>query len=69
MTEPTRDSTGRRARQKALLTWLAGLLVVMGVVVLFFLERMPLPLRLLIGMGDVFAGLVLLIFVRPKFDA
>ena len=35
-----------------------------GVAVLLLLERMPLPLRLIIGFMDVFAGLGLLVLVR-----
>lgn len=68
MAEPQADFRRRLARQKRILTWLAVFLVVMGAVVLLFLQRMPLPMRLLIGLFDVLAGLVLLLFVRPKFD-
>lgn len=67
MSEPELNPLARRARQKRTLTVLAGLLIAMGIVVLFFLQRMPLPLRLMIGLGDVFAGMVLLVLVRPKF--
>lgn len=67
MSEPELNPLARRARQKRTLTVLAALLLAMGIVVLFFLQRMPLPLRLLIGLGDIFAGMVLLLFVRPKF--
>jgi protein-S-isoprenylcysteine O-methyltransferase Ste14 len=61
------DVSRQRARQKAVLTALAVLLVVMGLLVLFVLERMPAPLRMLVGLGDLFAGLVLLVLVRQKF--
>lgn len=57
----------RRARQKQTITMLAVLLIAMGCVVLFFLSRMPLPLRLIVGIGDLFAGAVLLVLVRQKF--
>lgn len=67
MSERELNPLARRARQKRTLTVLAVLLLAMGIGVLFFLQRMPLPLRLLIGLGDVFAGMVLLVFVRPRF--
>lgn len=67
MSERELNPLARRALQKRTITVLAALLLAMGIVVLFFLPRMPLPLRLLVGLGDVFAGMVLLVFVRPKF--
>jgi uncharacterized membrane protein HdeD (DUF308 family) len=57
-----------RRKQKRTLIALAVLLIVGGFVVLLFLERMPLPLRVLVGMSDVVAGLVLLVMARQKFD-
>ena len=60
-------SMARRARQKRTVAVLAALLIVGGLVVLFLLKRMPLPLRMLVGLGDVVAGCVLLVLVRQKF--
>jgi hypothetical protein len=57
----------RRARQKTTITILAGALIAGGIIVLFALKRMPLPMRLLVGLTDVFAGLTLLVLVRQKF--
>jgi len=45
---------------------LAVVLVAGGVVVLALLERMPLPLRIIVGLTDIVAGLGLLVFVRQK---
>ncbi|HUR56393.1 MAG TPA: hypothetical protein VM029_01700 [Opitutaceae bacterium] len=67
MTDPTASSVPRRARQKAGLLALGLVLIATGVVVAFLLRRIPLPLRLLIGFGDVVAGCVLLVLVRQKF--
>lgn len=66
---PDTDEPRRRlSRQKRTLTGLAVLLIVLGAVVLFFLRRMPLPLRVMVGLVDVFAGFVLLLVVRPRLD-
>ncbi|WP_414662137.1 hypothetical protein [Horticoccus sp. 23ND18S-11] len=46
---------------------LAFLLIAGGLAVLFFLQRMPLPMRILVGLIDVFAGLGFLVLVRQKF--
>jgi hypothetical protein len=61
------DPGARRARQKRTLRMLAFVLIAAGVVILFALQRMPLPLRILVGLTDVFAGLTLLVVVRQKF--
>ena len=55
-----------RARQKRTLTILAIALILVGLIVMFALERMPLPLRLMVGLTDVFAGLTILVLVRQK---
>lgn len=57
----------KRARQKTTITALAVLLIVAGAIVLPFLERIPLPLRIAVGLGDIIAGWGLLILVRQKF--
>lgn len=53
-------------QQARTLRILAGILIAGGVVVLALLERMPLPLRIIVGLTDIVAGLGLLVFVRQK---
>jgi uncharacterized protein YjeT (DUF2065 family) len=53
-------------QQARTLRLLAGILIAGGVLVLALLERMPLPLRLIVGLTDIVAGLGLLVFVRQK---
>lgn len=48
---------------------LATALACGGLVVLAFLSRIPLPLRLAIGLGDLIAAAVLFLVVRQKFGA
>jgi len=64
---PIPDPTRQRARQKRILVMLATVLIVAGLLLLFVLERVPLPLRILMGLGDLVAGAVLLVVVRQKF--
>jgi hypothetical protein len=66
--DPQSKNNARRIRQPRTIVVLAALLVVGGLIVLFTLDRMPLPMRLLVGLTDVFAGLTLLILVRQKFS-
>ena len=61
------DIDPQRARQKRTIVVLALALVIGGLTVLFLLKRMPLPMRMLVGLTDVIAGLVLLVVVRQKF--
>ena len=61
-------TTDPRARQRRMLLMLAPALIVGGLVVLIFLTRMPLPLRILVGLTDIVAGCVLLLVVRQKFS-
>lgn len=65
---PARPASEPRlsAQQRRTLRILAGILIAGGVVVLALLERMPLPLRIIVGLTDVVAGLGLLVFVRQK---
>jgi hypothetical protein len=58
----------QRARMRRKLLALATLLIVGGFVVLLLLQRMPMPLRILVGLSDVIAGVVLLVVVRQKFS-
>ncbi|MBL9210880.1 MAG: hypothetical protein JNL92_10465 [Opitutaceae bacterium] len=53
-------------RQKRTLRLLAGFLILGGLVVLALLDRMPLPLRIIVGLTDIVAGLGLLVLVRQK---
>lgn len=57
-----------RSRQKFTVLALASFLIAAGVLLLFVLKRVPLPLRLVAGLGDVVAGCVLLIVARQKFS-
>lgn len=61
-------TTDSRARQRRMLLILAPALIVGGLVVLIFLTRMPLPLRIIVGLTDIVAGCVLLLVVRQKFS-
>jgi hypothetical protein len=61
------DPAAKRARQKRTITIIAVALIGGGLAILLFLQRMPLPIRLLAGLTDVFAGLVLLVVARQKF--
>ena len=65
---PAPESTLRRERQKRTVTALAFVLIAGGLTVLLLLERMPLPMRILVGLTDIFAGLTLLVLVRQKFS-
>jgi hypothetical protein len=58
----------RRLRQKRLTVVLAWFLILGGAIILLALERMPLPMRILVGLVDIFAGLTLLVLVRQKFS-
>jgi uncharacterized integral membrane protein len=62
------DPTAKTRRQKITVNTLGAFLITIGLIVLIFLDRMPLPLRLLVGLGDVVAGLVLLAAARQVFS-
>ena len=57
-----------RLRSERTLLVLGSILVAAGLLILLFLERVPLPLRLLLGATDLIAGAVLLLVVRQKFS-
>jgi hypothetical protein len=57
-----------RIRQKRTIIILATLLIIGGLIIVFALQRMPLPMRILVGLTDIVAGLTLLIVVRQKFS-
>jgi|GEM_PF-5792065 len=66
---PSRVSdSGERSRQKVTLLVLAIVLMLGGFVVLFALKRMPLPMRFLVGLGDVIAACALLMILRQKYS-
>jgi hypothetical protein len=56
-----------RLRRKMLI--LASILTAGGLVVLLFLDRIPLPLRLAVGLSDLIGAAVLFVVVRQKFGA
>ena len=64
---PSPHPDAARARQRRTITALAAALIAGGAFVLLLLDRIWLPLRLLIGLGDIIAGSVLLVLVRQKF--
>ena len=57
-----------RLRQRRKITWLAWLLITAGLAILLLLERLPLPLRLLMGFVDLVAGAGLLVLRRQKYS-
>ncbi len=65
---PTPNSSEQLARQKRTVTILAVGLILGGLIVLLALSRMPLPLRILVGLTDLVGGAVLLLVVRQKFS-
>lgn len=66
MTAPHNELPPKLQRQLRLLTVLGVLLIVIGVIVLVALHRLPPPVRVLTGLGDIFIGCVLLVLVRQK---
>jgi uncharacterized membrane protein HdeD (DUF308 family) len=60
------EGAARVARQKRIVVISACVLIVGGLVVLFLLKQMPLPLRIAVGLTDLFGGIVLLVMVRQK---
>lgn len=67
MTQAPDRLAQERARLKRTVLILAPALIIGGLAVLFFLERMPLPLRVLVGLGDIVVGLVLLVLLKQKY--
>jgi hypothetical protein len=63
---PPAPETRMTPRQKRTIRLLAGLLIAGGIAVLFLLPRLPVPLRIIVGLTDVVAGLILLLVVRQK---
>lgn len=67
MAEAPPLSPAYRARQKKKVHALAAFLIVSGILLLFVLDRVPLPIRIIVGLGDIVAGAVLLVMARQKF--
>lgn len=61
------DSPEIRLRQRRRIGLLALFLITAGITILLFLDRIPLPLRLLMGFVDLVAGAGLLVLRRQKF--
>lgn len=56
-----------RRRQRRQIGVLAWVLLIAGAAILLFLDRIPLPVRLLMGFVDLVAGAGLLVLRRQKF--
>jgi hypothetical protein len=59
--------TRERAKLRRTVLILAPILIAGGILVLVFLKRMPPPLRILVGAGDIVVGLTLLVLLKQKF--
>ena len=66
-TPPSAVDPGKRIRLRRQMLLLATVLALGGIVVLAFLTRIPLPLRLAVGLTDLIASAVLFLVVRQKF--
>jgi len=69
MTAPAPDPAlaRTRSRQRTTLLTLAVILIGGGLLILLVLDRIPPPLRIIAGLSDIIAGLILLVLVRQKF--
>jgi hypothetical protein len=56
-----------RAKLKRTVLILAPLLILGGIAVIAFVDRLPLPARLVLGFGDIIVGLVLLVLLKQKY--
>jgi hypothetical protein len=54
------------ARLKRWVVVLGVALIVTGAIILFVLRRVPLPLRIMAGLGDAFIGAVLLVMAARR---
>lgn len=68
MATPPETTLGTSARVRKKMLILATILVLGGLVVLLFLDRIPLPLRLAVGLSDLIGAAVLFVVVRQKFS-
>lgn len=61
------DTNARKfTRQKRLVAALGVVLILAGILILFVLPRVPTPMRMMAGLGDLFMGFVLLVLVRQN---
>jgi hypothetical protein len=61
------NDAARRTRQKRTILALATFLILAGLAMLFVLQRVPLPTRILSGLVNIVAGAGLFVLVRQKF--
>ncbi len=66
--QPVPSSPADRARLKRQMLALGFTLILGGLVVLAFLDRIHPALRIIIGLGDLIGGAVLLLVARQKFS-
>lgn len=57
----------QRLRQRFIVLTVAGVLIAGGLLILFVLEKVPPGMRVVSGLGDIFAGLGLLVLARQQF--
>jgi hypothetical protein len=57
-------AAAKLARQKRTVTIIACLLILGGAIILFAVKRMPLPMRIMVGLTDVVGGIVLLVLAQ-----
>ena len=67
MTHEERPLAARLSRQKRTVLMLSSLLIIGGLVILFALKRVAVPIRMMAGLGDIAAGCILLVAWRQKF--
>lgn len=68
-TPESHDIARLRERKRRTLLLLSFGLIAGGLAMLFLLDRVPRPMRIVAGLTDIFAGLVLLVVARQKFSA
>lgn len=56
-----------RARLRRTVLLLAPTMIVAGILIIAFLDRIPMPVRLLMGFGNIIVGLVLLLLLKQKY--
>lgn len=67
-TPPDPEKLAReRAKLRRTVLILSPILILGGILILAFLQRVPTPLRILIGIGDIIVGLTLLVLLKQKF--
>jgi hypothetical protein len=69
MPPPPESKVTNRTRLRKKMLVLATVLTAGGLIVLIFLNRIPLPLRLAVGLSDLIGAAVLFLVVRQKFGA